>query len=368
MSVSKLCEALNDHGHSVEMLTTTANGKYELPVNPNQTTTVDGVTVTYFKRITKDHTHFSPSLFSRLRKKILHSISEEQHDLIIHIHSWWNLVSIFSCAIAKWYNIPVLLSPRGMLTHYTTDNRNSGMKAMIHNLMGKQLLKYCDIHATSEKEKQDVLQLIKPKSITVIPNLVDLPNEAFTVDERDLTFNLIFLSRVEQKKGLELLFDALVNLPFDWKLSIAGSGEVSYIEHLKEKADMLNLTGRIHWLGHVNNDDKFQLMAKNDLLVLTSYNENFANVVIESLSVGTAVLLSDQVGLADYVQQKELGWITKLESAEIEFNLKRAYHEKEVRIRIRKHGGQIIGKNFGAESLVKRYIDLYHNVIIAHNG
>jgi hypothetical protein len=57
MSVAMLCEELSKAGTSTEVFTTTANGTGELPVKVNKPTVVDGVTVTYFKRITKDHTH-----------------------------------------------------------------------------------------------------------------------------------------------------------------------------------------------------------------------------------------------------------------------------------------------------------------------
>ncbi len=201
MSVAKLCEALVQYQNAnLEVLTTTANGQNELAVAQGQQTSVDGVRVTYFKRITKDHTHFSPDLLLALRKKI-----KDQGELIIHIHSWWNLVTIFSCLVAKLNRVPVVLSPRGMLTNYTQNNRNSFFKSALHTLIGKSLLKYVHIIASSEQEKQDVLQIIKPKSISILPNLVSLPKsfEHRTLDADRSTFRLLFLSRIEEKKGLD---------------------------------------------------------------------------------------------------------------------------------------------------------------------
>ncbi len=357
MSVSKLCEALTGE-IDVEVLTTTANGKNELNVIEGEPVEIDGVCVTYFKRLTKDHTHFSPSLLWALRKRI-----KEQNQLIIHIHAWWNLVSIFSCFIAKWYAIPVILSPRGMLTDYTAKNRNGIFKLIIHTLMGKTLLKYCHIHATSEKEKQDILTIVKPKSITVIPNLVDLPFKVKNeLSNHKNIFKLIFLSRVEEKKGLELLFNALVALPFNWRLTIAGGGEEGYVSNLKSMIAKLKLTDQILWIGHIKNDDKFSVMAQHNLFVLTSYNENFANVVIESLSVGTPVLLSDQVGLADYVEINKLGWITTLNSDEIADQILEAYQNDEKRLNIMNFAPEIISRDFNTKNLVSQYYKLYNSI------
>ena len=431
MSVAKLCEALVvDIDHSrfnaanvnpakrsfdyaqddifeVEVFTTTANGKSELDVSPNEKSIVDGVDVTYFKRLTKDHTHFSPALLWGLRREILldkknppptppinrSELSKGGQNLVIHIHAWWNLVSVLSCAVALWYKVPVVLSPRGMLTSYTSHNRNSFIKNLIHRLMGKRLLKACHIHATSEQEKRDILSVVKPKSISVIPNLVELDMgrqgnansyldkktnyEVFKLPSlqgalvpiyrkglgvRYYPFKLIFLSRIEEKKGLDILFEALAKIEFNWTLTIAGSGEEKYVESLKTKAERLKINHNINWLGQVNKEDKFEILAAHDLMVLTSHNENFANVVIESLSVGTPVLLSDQVGLADYVLTKDLGWVTELKVDHISEILKDAHSNQIKREKVRRIAPTLINEDFNDENLVSKYIDLYQNV------
>jgi len=377
-SVAKLCEALVSLGvreeglaisveglgiHEVQVLTTTANGQNELDIPINKPVLVDGVSVTYFKRLTKDHSHFSPKLLWELKKMR----QTPNAKLIIHIHAWWNLVSVLSCWIANWYKIPVVLSPRGMLTVYTQNNRNSFSKKLLHNLIGKKLLQYCHIHATSEQEKQDILKIVTPKSITVIPNLVNikesLSSSQLTIDNNDTTaFHLIFLSRIEEKKGLELLFDVLSLLDINWQLSIAGSGKEGYVESLKLKAENLKLNPRINWIGQVTDQDKYNLIAKHDLLVLTSFNENFANVVIESLSVGTPVLISDRVGLSDYVREQQLGWVCTLEVSDIKEKLINAYHAQKVREKMKQAAPEVIRRDFNDKALAKRYLELYRRL------
>lgn len=71
MSVSMLAEQLVKAGISVDVFSTTANGPEELPVQPKQVIVVDGVNVTYFTRLTKDHTQFSPSLLKYLWKNAI---------------------------------------------------------------------------------------------------------------------------------------------------------------------------------------------------------------------------------------------------------------------------------------------------------
>ncbi|AZI25829.1 glycosyltransferase [Pedobacter sp. G11] len=396
-SVGKLCEEMSrlastssdkngnlkslgdEEKLNINVLTTTANGIVELDVKTGQPFMVNGVRVTYFKRWTKDHSHFSTGLLSYLRNDILGFDHNDR--LIIHIHAWWNLVSVLSCFIAKWYRVPVVLSPRGMLTTYSQNNRNSFSKKLLHNIIGKRLLQYCHIHATSEQEKDDIQKIISPKSIAVIPNLVNLEDneegikyqgEGYLVpiikyqqesSGNEKLLNLIFLSRIEEKKGLELLFGALAQLEINWQITIAGSGNNEYVKHLKDKAKSLNLNSRITWIGQVNNEEKYKLMAKHDLLVLTSYNENFANVVVESLSVGTPVLISDQVGISDYVIKNELGWICELNPEGIKDELVKAFSQQEKRDHIRLNAPALITHDFDDTVLANKYLKLYQQLL-----
>ena len=366
--------AEDDKTINVKVITTTANGTKELDVKTGVPVLVEGVHITYFKRWTKDHSHFSPGLLWELRK----TLRQAQDDkIIVHIHAWWNLVSVLSCLIAKWYKIPVVLSPRGMLTSYTLGNRNSLSKKLIHTLLGKNLLKYCHIHATSKQEKADILKIVKPKSIRVIPNLVSLPSQVTNTKyqkvenphqvadskyQDEACFKLIFLSRIEEKKGLELLFNALATVDIPWTLTIAGSGEEQYLQDLKLLASKLKLSNSIDWVGQVSNKDKYTLIAAHDLLVLTSYNENFANVVVESLSVGTPIFISEHVGLADYVKDNELGWVTSLETNEIKNNIISAYQNPKKRQQIGNNAPLIIRRDFNDDVLARQYLESYKTI------
>jgi len=153
MSVSMLAEQLSKQGAEVTVFTTTANGLNELSVTINQPVIIDGVTVIYFKRITKDHTHLSPALLKNVWQKA------RDYD-VVHIHAWWNLVSMLSCLIAVMRNVKVVVSPRGTLSNYSFNNKNNGVKGLIHTFLTKPLLKKCDIHTTSDNEYAAVKSII----------------------------------------------------------------------------------------------------------------------------------------------------------------------------------------------------------------
>ena len=433
MSVSKLSEELVNAGQDVEVLTTTANGKEELIVKPGEKQIIDGVPVTYFRRLTKDHSHFSPALLIHLFKLLnketkntflpashnskptthISSLSDSSHNSqptthnssltdsshnsqptthnsshnsqltthnpsltessqysllnthysIIHIHAWWNLVSVLSCLIAVWKGSTVILSPRGTLSSYSFGNRNSFLKRIFHKLIGKPLLEKCHIHATSQNEKTAILSLFNPKSITVIPNFVRLPNiEHGGVAQEKVPLQLIFMSRIEEKKGLNILLEALSLTSIPFYLTIAGTGEKKYIEQLKKQASELGIINQIKWIGHQADSNKFRILKENDLFILCSHDESFANIVIESLSVGTAVLISEEVGLADYVIEKQFGWISKNTPHEFRKHLENIYKEKHNLHSIRTKAPEQVRSDFNEAILIEQYIRMYQEI------
>jgi glycosyltransferase involved in cell wall biosynthesis len=356
MSVSKLSEELTKAGCEIDVFTTTANGPDELPVPPGEPAYVDGVRVIYFKRLTKDHTHYSPGLLMALRRHIKHFDA-------VHIHAWWNLVSVLACRIAVKQGVPVVISPRGTLSDYSFSNKNSLPKKLIHGLLGKTLLGKSFMHVTSMREQQAMEKLVTPKRIFNIPNFIALPGKlSGVIMNQSDKLRLIFFSRVEAKKGLELLFDALKNIGLSYSLTIAGDGDVGYVDGLKALVQKNRIAEHINWIGF-RTDDKFDILQQHDLFILPSYDENFGNAVIESLSVGTGVLISQNVGLSDYVQQKNLGWVCEQTVASLREHINGAAQHRDVLLRIRQTAPAIIRSDFNEAALTEKYIGMYKEII-----
>ncbi len=360
MSVSKLSEELWKNGIQTEVFTTLANGKSELSFPAGQLTLMDDVPVYFFKRITKDHSHFSPALLKHLYK----TINQSKEPLIIHIHAWWNLVSVLACLIAQFKKVPVVLSPRGTLSSYSFSNNHTFFKKWIHLLAGKKLLSNCFFHVTSEQEKRDLMHLLAPKSVQVIPNFISLPATPKQHNaHQSPILKLLFLSRIEAKKGLEILLEALHGVAFPYQLTIAGNGEAAYIRSLEKLVAKRSMQPFVKWIGFQHHDVKFEVLQAHDLLVLPSHNENFGNVVIEALSVGTAVLISNQVGLADYINTNNLGWTCENQPEKLRETLFRINNHRHRLDQIRTSAPKKVREDFADGQLVKQYVGLYREVL-----
>src|SRR5262245_5912907 len=134
------------------------------------------------------------------------------------------------------------------------------------------------VHFTSLQERDDAKRTGVPiPRAAIIPNGIELsPNHAANHGD-----DLLFLGRINWKKGLDRLIEAMRLLP-EMRLTIAGNDEENYRASLPE-------AGNVRFVGPVSGDAKDELLRTAAALVLPSYSENFGNVVLEAMAVGTPV-------------------------------------------------------------------------------
>ena len=350
LSVSRLAEALQVSGVDVSVFTTTANGKEELDIDCNITLSVQNVLCVYFSRWTGDHSHFSPYLLWRL-------MTIEKKDMVFHIHSWWNLVVIPSVLICWIRGIKPIISPRGMLSDYSF---NSRMKRLFHYTIGKWLLKNTILHVTSEIELKDSLRFIPNWPYFILPNIIDFPELKGNLIRENTTnyIRIVMLSRIHPVKNIELFFHGLKGVSFEYTVEIIGDGDSEYVNTLKLLAKDLSISTSIEWKGWLEGNEKSSILFNSDIFVLTSYNENFSNAALESLSLGTPVLLTKAVGLSDYVQKTGFGFVCEPDAASISealniFSVTKSLFSRDT---ITKK----VREDFGVQNITKQYIEKYH--------
>lgn len=350
VSVSGLVEAEAKEVESILVLSTLANGETELDIQTNKKVQIDRIPVLFHKRMTKDHSHFSPALLISLIKVC-------KNFQVIHIHGWWNLVSLFSAILCLLMNRKPVISVRGMLGEASFQGIT---KRYFHHFLGKQILKRCVLHATTNSELRKIQSKVPNAICFVLPNIVSLPEITnFNHSSESSVLNLIFIGRAHPIKGLEVLFQALATLNSPWSLSIAGSGDDLYITQLKSLAAKLAIAQQLHWLGWLSGDDKYRALQSADAMVLTSHHENFANVVVESLAMGTPVLVSDKVGLCDYVEANKLGRVCSLNPEDIAEKLSDLQADTEGRAHIRNTAPDLIRRDFDPQILARKYVEAY---------
>lgn len=123
---------------------------------------------------------------------------------------------------------------------------------------------------------------------------------------------VLFLSRVHEKKGCDLLVDAFAQVANKDKrlhLVMAGPDQTGWIATLKAQAELLNIADRISWVGMQQGEMKWGAFYAAEVFCLPSHQENFGIVVAEALACGKPVLISNKVNIWREIQDDVAGLV-----------------------------------------------------------
>ena len=123
---------------------------------------------------------------------------------------------------------------------------------------------------------------------------------------------LLFLGRVHEKKGGDLVIEGLARLfasdpdkSADIQLVIAGPDDHAYALQLKQLVEQHGLQERVTWTGMLQGDWKWGAFHSADAFILTSHQENFGIAPVEALACGVPVLISNQVNIWREIKQAD---------------------------------------------------------------
>jgi glycosyltransferase involved in cell wall biosynthesis len=309
-SVHALGAALVERGHHVEVFTTSVDGPNDSDVSHEGPVDMDGVQVNYFRVRVGRRLYWCPELAQALKRRI------RQFDLV-HLHSVFLWPTWAAARIARRAQVPYVLSPRGSLSSDLIRRRSRWIKtAWISMIEERTIRESAALHVTSEVERREVAELNLPTgAVHCVPNGVAWPARRSTLADgpfRGLSREpyVLFLSRVDFKKGLDRLIRAWQWLP-QLKLIIAGNDEVGYRQHLEQIAAQCDVQARIEFVGAASDEHKWALYENALLFVLPSYSENFGNVVAEAMAMACPVLVTPEVGAARLVQETGAGVVVE---------------------------------------------------------
>ena len=124
---------------------------------------------------------------------------------------------------------------------------------------------------------------------------------------------LLFLGRIHEKKGCDLLLKAFAKILAapdpNLRLVFAGPDQTGWTHELRSLADRLQISNQIHWPGMVSGDLKWGMLRLADAFVLPSHQENFGIAVAEALACGTPVLISNKVNIWREIEADEAGLV-----------------------------------------------------------
>ncbi len=280
---------------------------------------------------------------------------------IVHINGIWMYQTWQFQREAIKRQIPTFITPHGMLEPWIL-HRNYHKKRLAMLLyQRKSLQKARKLISTAESERQNILRLGINNNIAMIPNGIDISTIAMKTDW-SVKKRILYLSRLHQKKGVELLLDALHRLHCNLdghKVTIAGDGEPEYIASLKARVAELGLENIVEFTGAVYGDKKWELFRQSDFFVLPTYGENFGYVVAEALACGTPVITTRDTPWEDLETAHCGAWIER-DLSELTDSILRFTKLNPCQLReMGENGRMLIERKYSAKAMAEQLYKQY---------
>ena len=305
---------------------------------------------------------------AKLLKKIIPSF-----DIVIQ-HGLWLYPGFALNEVVKKLssklNIQLFIYPHGMLDPYYQTEKKRRLKAIRNEiyftLLEKQILENANaLIFTSEFElnshENSFGKINGPKKLNIGYTSREMNSEVLNHGD-----NLLFLGRINHKKGLDDLLIAWkmfkTNNKNAAKLIIAGPGwETKYgaFLNLKIKQEKILIDSVIQ----LDQQDQKQIQTLLNCskgFILWSKHENFAQTVAESLSAGVPVLISTSVNIYNEVENNkagftgEVGWEGALDAITKFYNLKHVEYQN-----YRLNAKELYSKKFHPASYAVRLKNLF---------
>lgn len=288
----------------------------------------------------------------------------EKPDLV-HINGiWMPQLWIFQKAAQK-QDIKVILTPHGMLEPYILNRHPLKKKIALALYQDKAIKRANIIHATANSELQQIQKLGYNQQAAIIPNGVDL-SEINTSknweNKSNQTFNILFLSRVHPKKGIEFLINAIAQIKNPKiQITIAGEGNLEYINSLKKLSKSQNVDNQFNFIGGIYGNKKWELYQNSDLFVLPTYSENFGIVIAEALAVGLPVITTTGTPWNE-LNDFNCGWWIDLTVENLVNTINHASGKNIDELKIMGENGQkLIKEKYDIKAIAKQFYELYKN-------
>jgi len=221
------------------------------------------------------------------------------------------------------------------------------------------LADHIDARVVVSKDAKELVNRYLPAEYEVLFNGVEVDRFANAQPFKGAGPTIFFCGRHEQRKGLEVLLDAMAQLPAEVRCWVASDGPETASLRARYAGDP-----RIEWLGRLSDAEKIARLKGASVFCAPSlHGESFGVVLLEAMAAGTPVVASALDGYRNVATDDanallvEPGDVDALASA-----LRRALFDRELSERLRT-AGIARADEFSMTSLAQHYLALYHRVI-----
>lgn len=258
--------------------------------------------------------YFAPGLYSAA------SAAAKRADFIT-MHSLFSYPVLVGYVLSRRFGTPYGLWPHGVLA--PVQRRVGRRKKALYSPLARRILDSAAVLVFSANgERDEALECGLKAPSVVIPHGIELEQFAKLPERgafRQKYLNghsgpmVLYLGRLNVKKGLDLLIDAMRRVVRDIpnaRLVITGGGHPpAFADEVKRWLAAAGLLDAAILTGVVDEQDKLMAFADADVFVLPSAAENFGFAMFEAMASRCAIVCSDTVNYAGEVRDEEAGLV-----------------------------------------------------------
>jgi len=364
MVIRTMTRGLAERGVQVDVATTDDDGAGRFEGRPSPAVESGG-TYRFFPRQVRFY------LFSLPLNRWLGDHLRE-YDLV-HIHALFSYPATVAASWARKYGLPYIVRPLGTLNRWGVENRRPWLKQLSLRMVERRILAgAAAVHFTSAQEELEARVQGAITRPVIIPNAIELSDfrEAgpgwlrAAYPQLDGRRIVLFLSRLDPKKGLDLLLSAFHEVRRqhpEAALVVAGDGDRDFVSSLHRQAQQLGLGRDIVWAGFLEGKQKVTAMREADVFVLSSYSENFGVAVVEAMACGLPVIVSDQVGIHHEISASGAGLVVPCEKDRLANAILHVLGDDGLRSRLAQNG-IALSQTYSVEAVMDQLIRLYRDI------
>jgi len=343
-------KALQERGHQVTVLA----GARRNDLSP--LTSIDGVRTLLFRARRLPGLGFA-GMFALGMLSWLREHSREFD--IAHVHLARDLVTLPAVITLLRSGIPVVVQPHGMI------DPSSKLLARPIDAFGTRpvLRRASAVFALSDRERED-LKLVAPG----LPRPVILPNgvpEQRAKEKVHATESseVLYLARLHVRKRplyfIEAAKQLLGSFP-NTRFALVGPDEG---EALAVQSAIGDEPSAIAWEGPVDPARTLDRMARCDVYVLPAVDEPFGMTVLEAMSLGKPVVVTESCGLAPAVRRHEAGLVSRDDPDSLAEAIAELLADPAKRVLMGEQGRRAVKTEFGMSAVATRLYTTYQDAL-----
>jgi glycosyltransferase involved in cell wall biosynthesis len=358
-----MSRALRRAGVDALIVATDADGPTRLPLPNGVPVSFQDVPVIAFRRVGGEAFKWSRGLSAWLARHVI------DFD-VVHVHAVFSHASWAACRAARRASVPFIVRPLGTLDAWSLARHRLRKRALFAMGLATDLRAAAFVHYTSDAERRSAEAALPwlPAG-GVIPLGID--DACFDVGAEPADPPcVLMLSRLDPKKGIDIVIDAFHQLPNAcdrWRLVIAGIGAPAYAAYLRAKAEAGRAAERISFAGWIEGTARLHALRSASLMALASQQENFGLAIVEGLAAGVPAIVTPGVDLAGAIVTAGAGWLAERTSASLADALTTAMIDADDRRR-RGAAARAFAAHFRWDAVARQLTDLYDRLVSARGS